>query len=83
MSGPYIGKYKRDWNETWFIDRWQWEEVHCTRIMSHLKVQCVTDTIGESMYVHMYNVIIEHSKVQCVTDTKVIANDNHDFTNVT
>ena len=51
--------------------------------MSHLKVQCVTDTIGESMYVHMYNVIIEHSKVQCVTDTKVIANDNHDFTNVT
>ena len=56
--------------------------MHCTRIMSHLKVQCVTDTIGESMYVHMYNVIIEHSKVQCVTDTKVIANDYHDFTNV-
>ena len=55
----------------------------CTRIMSHLKVQCVTDTIGESMYVHMYNVIIEHSKIQCVTDTKVITNDYHDFTNVT
>jgi len=19
LSGPYLGKYKRDWNETWFI----------------------------------------------------------------
>ena len=26
LSGPYLVKYKRDWNETWFIDRWQWEE---------------------------------------------------------
>jgi len=31
LSGPYLGKYIRDWNETWFIDRWQLEEVQCTR----------------------------------------------------
>ena len=29
--GPYLWNYKRDWNETWFIDRLQWEEVLCTR----------------------------------------------------
>jgi len=22
LSGPYLGKYKRDWNETWFTERW-------------------------------------------------------------
>ena len=26
LSGPYLERYKRDWNETWFIERWQWEE---------------------------------------------------------
>ena len=26
LSGQYFGKYNMDWNETWFIDRWQWEE---------------------------------------------------------
>jgi len=26
LSRQYLGKYKRVWNETWFIDRWQWEE---------------------------------------------------------
>ena len=31
LSGPYLGKYKRDCNGTWFIDRWQWEEGQCTR----------------------------------------------------
>ena len=31
LSGPYLGKYKRNWNETWFVDRWQWEEGQCTR----------------------------------------------------
>jgi len=31
LSGPFLGKYKRDCNGTWFIDRWQYEEGHCTR----------------------------------------------------
>jgi len=26
MSGPYLGKYKWDCIETWFIDRGQYEE---------------------------------------------------------
>jgi len=26
-----LGKYKRDWNKNWFIDRWQSEEGQCTR----------------------------------------------------
>ena len=29
LSGPYLGKYKRDWNKTWFIVRWQWAEGQC------------------------------------------------------
>jgi len=29
LSGPYLGKYKRDWN-----DRCQWEKVQCTRIIT-------------------------------------------------
>ena len=31
MPGPYLRKQKRYWNETLFIDRWQLEEVQCTR----------------------------------------------------
>ena len=31
LSGSYLGKYKRDCNGTWFIDRWQWEEWQNTR----------------------------------------------------
>jgi len=31
LSGPYLGKYKRDCNGTWFIDRWHNMEGQCTR----------------------------------------------------
>ena len=31
LSEQYLGKYIRDWNETWVIDKCQWEEAHCTR----------------------------------------------------
>jgi len=34
LYGPYLGKYERDWNETWFMDRWQWEEVQHTRTIT-------------------------------------------------
>ena len=30
LSGPYLGKYIMNCNETWFIDRWQNEEGQCT-----------------------------------------------------
>ena len=30
LSGPYLWKYLRDWNKTWFVDRWQWEKELCT-----------------------------------------------------
>ena len=32
-SGPYLEKYKRDCNGTWFIDIWQYEEGQCTLII--------------------------------------------------
>jgi len=31
LSGPYLGKYERDCNGTWFIDRWHNMEGQCTR----------------------------------------------------
>jgi len=31
LSGPYLEKYKSDCNETWFINKWQYEEGQCTR----------------------------------------------------
>ena len=31
MSGPYLGKYKCDCIETWFIDRGQYQEGQCTK----------------------------------------------------
>ena len=34
LSEPYLGKYTRDSNETWFIDRWQWVEGLCTRTIT-------------------------------------------------
>ena len=30
LSGPCLEKYKRDCNETWFIDRWQYGQGHYT-----------------------------------------------------
>ena len=33
LSRPYLGTYKRNWNETWFIDRWQWETGQCKIII--------------------------------------------------
>jgi len=30
LSGPYLEKYKRDCNGTWFIDRLQYAEGQCT-----------------------------------------------------
>ena len=33
LSGPYLWKYNNDWNETLFINRWQWEGVPSTKII--------------------------------------------------
>ena len=43
LSRPYLGKYKRDWNETWIIDKWQWEEVQCIIFITLNCIHCITE----------------------------------------
>ena len=74
LSRPYLGKYERDWNETWFIDRWQWEEGQCTRtiILPCLpqKYWIPVPEISFCQFLHLY-MIISVCLLSCVKATQL------------
>ena len=54
---PYFGKYQRDRNETWFIDRQQWGKGQCTK---KIILTCILTDLSPHNHVFIIDACLGH-----------------------